>query len=61
MTNTKPQYQKVENKPISCSFCGTAVMGRIVESFDPKTKESQKLCKWICGRCGNLSKVGALR
>jgi hypothetical protein len=61
MTNKMPEYQKVENRPIMCTFCGASVMGRIVESFDPKTKEPQKHCKWICGRCGNLSKVGVLR
>jgi hypothetical protein len=56
-----PQYQLVENKPISCTFCGASVMGRIVESKDPRSKQVIKECKWICSRCGNLSKVGILR
>ena len=56
--NNIPQYQTVENRPISCSFCGAMVQGRITEKVDQRSKQLVKECRWTCGRCGNLSKVG---
>jgi len=59
--NNTPQYQTVENRPIPCSFCGASVSGRVMERMDPYTKNIVKECKWICSRCGNLSKVGNIK
>jgi hypothetical protein len=59
--NNLPEYQAVDNRPIGCSFCGAQVQGRILDTIDPQTKEPTKECRWICGRCGNLVKVGKLR
>lgn len=56
--NNIPQYQTVENRPIGCTFCGAQVQGRVTEKKDVKSDESYKECRWICGRCGNLVKVG---
>jgi hypothetical protein len=56
--NNIPQYQAVENRPIGCMFCGAQVYGKITEKVDPRTKETVKECRWQCGRCGNLSKIG---
>ena len=50
-------YNTVVNRPIACSFCGIPVHGRVI---DVKTvnNATEKLCKWICAKCGNLVKVG---
>jgi len=53
-----PQYQTLENRPISCTFCGATVHGRINERIDPSTKQVVKECKWICGRCNNMVRIG---
>lgn len=58
MNNNIPQYQTVENRPIGCMFCGAQVYGKITEKVDPRTNETVKECRWQCGRCGNLSKIG---
>ena len=59
--NNTPQYMSVENRPIPCQFCGASVHGKITEKTTPQTKEVVKECRWICGRCGNLSKIGIVR
>jgi ribosomal protein S27AE len=59
--NNIPQYQTVENRPVACSFCGANVQGRITEKTDPRTKQIVKECRWACGRCGNLSKIGNVK
>ena len=59
--NNKPAYQTLDNRPIACSFCGSFVQGRVTEHTNPQTKEVIKECRWVCGRCGNLSKIGNLR
>jgi hypothetical protein len=59
--NNNAQYQSVENRPIGCTFCGAQVQGRISEKKDPRTKQLVKECRWVCGRCGNLSKVGNVK
>jgi hypothetical protein len=56
--NQKPEYQSLSNKPIACTFCGAQVNGKVTETMDPRTKTTDKLCKWTCGRCGNLVRVG---
>ena len=56
--NQNPEYQTLVNKPIACTFCGAQVNGRITENLNPHTKESEKLCKWQCARCGNLVRMG---
>lgn len=56
--NLKPDYQTLTNRPISCTFCGAQVNGRIIENTNLQSKESEKLCKWQCPRCGNLVRVG---
>ena len=61
MNNNKPHYTYVENRPISCQFCGANVQGRIDQKTDPRTKEVVKECRWICARCGQLSKIGTIR
>jgi hypothetical protein len=59
--NNTPQYQTLENRPIACSFCGANVQGRITEKTDPKTKQIVKECRWTCGRCNNLSRIGNIK
>lgn len=52
-------YNQVTNKPIPCTFCSNTVQGRVLT-----IKENSKdinLCKWICGRCGNLIKMGQIK
>jgi len=56
----KSDYQPVTNKPIACHFCGDYVRGQVVENVDPKTKQSEKLVKWNCSRCGNRVRIGKL-
>jgi hypothetical protein len=56
--NNIPQYQTVENRPIECMFCGAQVYGKVTQTADQRTKETIKECRWQCGRCGNLSKIG---
>jgi hypothetical protein len=56
--NNNPQYQVVENRPIGCTFCGAQVQGRVNEKRDAKSDETHKECRWVCGRCGNLVKIG---
>ena len=60
MKNT-PQYQIVENRPIDCMFCGAQVHGKVTPKKDVRSKESINECRWQCGRCGNLSKIGILK
>jgi hypothetical protein len=55
------QYQVLENKPIGCTFCGAHVQGKVTPKVDSKTKETINECRWICSRCGNLSKVGNVK
>jgi hypothetical protein len=59
--NNISQYAQVENRPIACNFCGALVQGRISEKLDPKTNETTKECRWVCGRCNNLSKIGNVK
>jgi hypothetical protein len=56
--NNTPQYQTVENRPISCTFCGAQVHGKVNERVDQRTKQVVKECRWACGRCGNIVKIG---
>lgn len=58
--NNTPQYLSVENRPVPCSFCGATVNGKITERKD-YSKEVIKECRWVCGRCGNLVKVGVVK
>lgn len=58
---TNAQYAQVENRPIGCTFCGAMIQGRVSEKKDPKTNEIVKECRWVCGRCGNLSKIGNVK
>jgi hypothetical protein len=61
-TNNKVSYQELNNKPMGCMFCGNVIpKARIVERKDPKTKEVIQECHWICGRCGNVSRIGKMR
>jgi hypothetical protein len=59
--NNTPKYQTLENRPIACNFCGAHVQGRITEKKDPKTNEIIKECRWTCGRCNNLSRIGNVK
>jgi len=59
--NNNYQYQVLENKPIGCTFCGAHVQGKVSQIKNPKTKEVVNECRWICARCGNLSKVGIVK
>ena len=59
--NNKPQYLAVENRPIACSFCGAHVNGRVTDKQDSSSKEIIKECRWVCGRCGNLVKIGVVK
>jgi hypothetical protein len=59
--NNKTEYQSVNNRPIGCHFCGAQVQGRVTESKDPKTNQLSQDCRWVCGRCGNLVKVGKIK
>jgi hypothetical protein len=61
MSNKTAQYQTVENRPIGCTFCGAQVQGKITPRMNPRTKEVVQECRWVCGRCNNLSKVGNLK
>lgn len=58
MKNDKPDYQQLSNKPISCTYCGNHVQGKIVENVNLQTKQTEKLIKWNCGRCGNTVRIG---
>ncbi len=51
----------VENRPIACHFCGASIHGKITEKTNPQDKQVVKECKWVCARCGNLSKVGVVK
>ena len=59
--NSNPQYQTLENRPIACTFCNANVQGRITEKTDPTTKQIVKECRWICSRCGQLSRIGNIK
>jgi hypothetical protein len=59
--NNNPQYQTLENRPMGCSFCGAMVHGKVTPKTDSRTKEVVKECRWICGRCNNLSKIGIVK
>jgi hypothetical protein len=59
--NNKPQYLTVENRPVPCSFCGASVNGRITPKQESSSKEVVKECRWVCGRCGNLVKIGVVK
>lgn len=61
MSNQIPQYQTLQNRPIGCNFCGAQIQGRVTERKDPKTQNVIKECRWSCGRCGNLSKIGNVK
>ena len=56
--NNKPQFQKVNNVQIGCTFCGANVHGRVNQIKNPKTNEIIKECRWVCGRCNHLVKIG---
>lgn len=60
MNNKNPEYQTLTNKPISCTFCGEYIRGQVTESFNPKTKQTEKMVKWNCSRCGNRVRQGKL-
>lgn len=60
--NQKFSFQTLNNRAMGCMFCGATIpKARIVERKDPKTKEVITECHWICGRCGNVSRVGNAR
>jgi C4-type Zn-finger protein len=59
--NNIPQYMSVENRPVACNFCGAAVHGKITEKRTPQDKEVVKECRWVCSRCGNLTKIGVVK
>lgn len=59
--NNTPQYQTLENRPIACTFCGAHVQGKITEKKNPKNNEIVKECRWTCGRCNNLSRIGNVK
>jgi hypothetical protein len=52
-------YNTVVNRPVPCTYCPSTVHGRIVKTKIAPDKE-ETICKWICGRCGNLVKVGKI-
>ena len=54
-------YQELVNRPMPCSFCGATVNGRVTEKQDSRTKEVIKECRWLCCRCGNVSRIGKLK
>ena len=56
MNNTS--YAQVDNRPIACTFCGAHVTGQVNQTTNPITKAVESICRWVCGRCGNLVKVG---
>ena len=61
MNNNKdkqPDYQSLSNKPVACTYCANTVQGRITEQYNPHTKQSEKLIRWNCGRCGNIVRIG---
>jgi hypothetical protein len=49
---TKPDYNRVANRPVGCFYCGASVTGRQVS-----TPQGNQI-KWICPRCNQLVKVG---
>lgn len=49
---TKPDYNKVVNRPIGCFYCGASVNGKSVSG--PQGHQ----IKWICPRCNQLVKIG---
>lgn len=59
--NNNPQYQTLENRPIACTFCGASVQGRVTPKQDPRTKSVVQECRWTCGRCNNLVRIGNLK
>jgi hypothetical protein len=59
--NNNTHYMTVENRPIACHFCGASIHGKITEKTNPQDKQVVKECKWVCARCGNLSKVGVVK
>ena len=59
--NNIPQYMTVENRPIGCNFCGAEIQGKVTSKTDPRTKQIVKECRWSCGRCGNLTKIGTVK
>jgi hypothetical protein len=61
MMNNNPQYQTLENRPVACTFCGANVQGKVSPKQDPKTKAIVQECRWSCGRCGNLVRIGNLK
>jgi hypothetical protein len=62
MSNNKNEtnYQQLSNRPIACTFCGAEVRGQVRESVNPSTKQTEKICKWNCSRCGNLVRIGRI-
>lgn len=57
-TNNKPEYQTLANRPVACTYCGNHVQGRLMEQYDPRSKQSNKIIRWNCGRCGNTVRIG---
>ena len=51
-------YSIVNNRPISCTFCGASVHGQVTETLNRATNTTEKICKWVCSRCNNLVKMG---
>jgi transcription elongation factor Elf1 len=58
--NKKPEYQTLNNRAMECTFCGHNVRGQVSEQTDPKTRQSQKLVRWNCDRCGQTVRIGKL-
>lgn len=61
MKSNIPQYQTMENKPIGCTFCGAFIQGKVTPRINTQTKQVVNECRWVCSRCGNLTKVGVVK
>jgi hypothetical protein len=44
----KIDYNKVNNKPVGCFYCGATAYGKV----------QNNQIKWVCPRCNQLVKVG---
>ena len=50
----------VENRPITCTFCGTLIRGREVQIPDRIPGKYIVECHWTCGQCGQLVRSGQM-
>jgi ribosomal protein S27AE len=50
---TKVDYNKVVNRPVTCIYCGSQVMGK--SSYSPQGTQQ---IRWVCERCNQLVKIG---